>query len=369
MQKTNLKGLTRGQLADFALSIGEKKYRGKQLFDWLYTKEAGSFADMTSLSKQLRETLGARARIDALVQNEASRSAHDGTTKFLFELADGKRIETVLIPPRTAFVSGSPDDGQRRLTVCVSTQVGCPLDCRFCATASMGFLRNLTAGEIVDQVLQVKRAAERRITNVVFMGMGEPLMNYEQVVNAVEILSTGLKIAARHITISTAGWVPGIRRLADDECGAKLAVSLHSLDNSVRAGLMPVAKKYPLDALIDAVRYYYRATKTRVTFEYILFDRRNDRDEDLERLVRLSRQVPCKVNIIPFHSISFTGAEGAAELRPTPRPRMDDFIRGLRDANVTVFTRSSSGEDIFAACGQLAVAKPTSTPINHAVHA
>ncbi len=358
MNKTNLKGLSLNKLEDFAVSIGEQKYRGKQLFDWMYAKEASSFEEMTSLSKSLQEKLHSFASIDSLTLIEQQHSQHDSTTKFLFELADGKRIESVLIPPRTAFKSpdAKSEEEQKRLTLCVSTQVGCPLDCKFCATASMGLLRNLTTGEIVDQVLQAKTISGKRITNLVFMGMGEPMMNYGNVMNAVDIISAGMSIVPRRITISTAGWTPMIRQMADEHRKTKLAVSLHSMDDNVRTQLMPINKKFPLVELLDALHYYYKKVKERVTFEYILFDGLNDGEQDITRLIKLSKSIPSKLNIIPFHSIEFTHPTGmSAQLKPTPPQRAEEFVRRLHKANVSVFTRSSAGEDIDAACGQLAV--------------
>ena len=358
MKKIDLKGLTLRELEEFALSIGEQKFRGKQLFEWLYAKEASSFAEMTSISKTLREKLDTSASIGYINVVNAQESRADGTTKFLFELSDGKRIESVLIPPRTAFESpeATSEEEQKRLTLCVSTQVGCPLDCKFCATATMGFLRNLTPGEIIDQVLQVKIISRKKITNLVYMGMGEPLMNYDNVMNSVEIITTGMAIAARRITISTAGWIPGIRRMADEKRKVKLAISLHTLDEKARTELMPVTKKFGLEELIGSVKYYYRKTKRRVTFEYILFDGWNDREEDLARLIKLSKMIPCKVNIIPFHSIQSVSPEGiGSRLRPTPPGKVEAFTQRLRKAHITVFVRSSAGEDIDAACGQLAI--------------
>ena len=358
MKKLNLKGLTRRELEDFVLSVGEQKFRGKQLFDWLYTREAETPDAMTSLSKSLREKLSLSTVIDLLKMVQTQESEKDGTVKYLFELADGKRIESVLIPPRTAFQTpeASGEEEQKRLTLCVSTQVGCPLDCKFCATASMGFLRNLTAGEIVDQLLQVKKHSGKRITNLVFMGMGEPLLNYDEVMKSVEIISTAMGIAARRITISTAGWIPQIRRMADELRKAKLAVSLHTLDARLREELMPVTQRFPLDELLSSIDYYYKKTKQRVTFEYVLFDGLNDTNGDRDRLVQLSKRMPCKINIIPFHTIAFAGMNGIAmQLRPSPRKRMEKFVQDLRNSHVTVFVRSSAGEDIDAACGQLAV--------------
>jgi len=356
-EKINIRGLTLGELEEFAVSAGEKKFRGRQLFSWLYSKEAAVFSEMTSISKQLRDKLGSIASIDSLKLIARSESANDCTEKFLFELAGGGRIECVLIPPRTAFAGTEAglEEEQRRLTLCISTQAGCPLDCIFCATAAIGFKGNLTPGEIIAQVLQVKKISGRRITNLVYMGMGEPLLNYESVMKSVEIITTGMNIAARRITVSTAGWVPGIRRIADEGRKFKLAVSLHTLDEKTRRKLMPAASKFSLGELIDAVSYYYKKMKRRVTFEYILIEGWNDGAEDITRLVSLSRKVPCKVNIIPLHR---TGAGDASGLRVPLKPvssiGTEEFATKLREAHLTVFVRSSAGEDIDAACGQLA---------------
>ncbi|HXG37192.1 MAG TPA: 23S rRNA (adenine(2503)-C(2))-methyltransferase RlmN, partial [Bacteroidota bacterium] len=351
--KTNLKGLTVSELQEFVQSLGEKKYRARQIFTWLYGKRAQSFAEMTDISKGFRAVLEGVATIDNLRIVAKEVSKRDGTTKFLFELSDGLRIESVLIPPE----SHSPA-AEKRLTLCISTQVGCPLDCKFCATGTMGFLRNLTAGEIVDQVIQAQNESPRRITNIVFMGMGEPMLNYDNVMKTVEILNhdDSLNIGARHMTISTAGYADKIRQMADEGRKVKLALSLHTLDNAKRTQLMPITKKFSVEELMDAMEYYYRKTRFRPTFEYIPFDGFNDTDADAERLIRVSKRFPCKVNIIPFHSIEFTHPSGfAATLRPSPRTRMEEFVEKLRKANLTVMVRSSAGEDIQAACGQLAV--------------
>ncbi len=358
MKKYNLIGLTLGELEAFALSIGEKKYRGSQLFDWLYTKQANSFDEMTSLSKPIRGDLQSHAELKRIRLIDIQVSAFDKTEKYLFELEDGKRIESVLIPPKTAFQNheAKAEEEQKRLTLCISTQAGCPLDCQFCATASMGFLRNLTTGEIIDQIVQVKKLSGKQITNVVYMGMGEPMLNYDNVMKSVEIITTGLGIAARRITISTAGWVPGIRQMADEKRKAKLAVSLHSLNDTFRTAIMPINKKYPVHELLQAIMYYYQKTKIRITFEYILFENINDTDEDAENLVKLSKRIPLKMNIIPLHAITSSVVNRQSKkLRPTSKKRMDDFVEILRQYNVTVFVRSSAGEDIDAACGQLVV--------------
>lgn len=352
----NLFGLTQQELSDVAERLGEKRYRGKQLFEWLYAKGATSFGDMSSLAKPLRERLEHAVRIQRPEVVQRQRSRDDGTTKFLLRLADGVHVESVLIPPRLAFrgTEAANEDEQRRLTLCVSSQAGCALDCKFCATATMGLLRNLTVGEIVGQVMQVQREAARPVTNVVFMGMGEPMMNFDNVLKAVDILVTGLQIAARRITISTAGWADKIRLLADSGCKAKLAVSLHSAVDETRSRLMPVNKKFNLAALLSALEYYHAVTRKRVTYEYVFFDGVNDSDHEVAQFIAFARRVPCKVNIIPFHSIAFTGVGGlGASLRPSPR--MNAIADRLRAANLSVFVRSNAGEDIDAACGQLAM--------------
>jgi len=355
-RKPNLLGYSLAELTAFAESLGETRYRGRQLFQWLYAHGAAEFAGMSSLGKKFREKLEASAVIAGVVPVTHRRSAVDGTAKYLFALADGLRIESVLIPPASAFTGeeAAREEEQQRLTLCVSTQVGCPLDCAFCATGTMGFVRNLTPGEIVDQLLQVRRLSGRNITNVVFMGMGEPLLNYDAVMNAAGILTDGMNIAARRITVSTAGWVDAIRRMGDEQRKVKLAVSLHSAIDETRGRLMPVTRRFPVSTLVDAIDYYYRRTKRRVTLEYIFFDGVNDTAHELRELIRVARRVPCKINVIPFHSIAFAAPSGfAASLRPSPR--MEEAVDMLRAHHLTVMIRGSAGEDIEGACGQLAV--------------
>ncbi len=352
MKKQYLKGMSLPELEAFVESLGEKKYRGAQLYSWIYAKAAQSFQAMTNVSKSFRDILDETATLENLHLASNMRSK-DGTTKFLFKLSDGLAIESVLIPPDKK----SPN-AESRLTLCLSTQVGCPLDCKFCATGTMGFTRNLTTGEIIDQVLHVQRQSSHRITNLVYMGMGEPMLNYENVMKSIEIITddNSLNIGTRHITVSTAGYADKIRQMADEDRKVKLALSLHSLDNNKRTMLMPITKKYGVDELIESLAYYYRKTRHRPTFEYILFDGFNDTELDIMRFVELSKRIPCKVNIIPFHSIDFTHPSGfAASLKPTPRSRAEQFADRLRKADITVMIRSSSGEDIKAACGQLAV--------------
>jgi 23S rRNA (adenine2503-C2)-methyltransferase len=361
MKKINLKGLNLEDIQSIVEELGEKKYRAAQLYCWLYAKAAQNFYEMTDISKEFRIVLSNTSQISNLQTADQSVSA-DGTIKFLFSLEDGLAIESVLIPS-TKKTSGE----DKRLTLCVSTQVGCPLDCKFCATGAMGFLRNLTAGEIIDQVIQVQRISAKRITNLVYMGMGEPLLNYENVMKSIDVINDGrgLNIGARHITISTAGYADRIRQLADEERPVKLALSLHSLDNDKRTKLMPITKKFPVDTLIEALDYYYHKKRSRPTFEYILFDSFNDTAADIKAFVKLSRRIPCKVNLIPFHSISFMHPSGiGASLKPTPAPRIEAFADALREADITVMVRSSSGQDIQAACGQLAVFESKAKPKN-----
>jgi len=352
MTKKNLKGLNLAELHSFVEELGEKKYRAAQLYGWLYAKAAQSYDEMTDISKEFRAVLASAASISNLQQIKKSVST-DGTIKFLFSLEDELAIESVLIP---SSKKNSAED--KRLTLCVSTQVGCPLDCKFCATGAMGFVRNLTAGEIIDQVIQVQRNSAKRITNLVYMGMGEPLLNYENVMKSIDIINDGrgLNIGARHITISTAGYADRIRRLADEKRPVKLALSLHSLDNEKRTKLMPITKKFPIDTVIEALDYYYQKKRSRPTFEYILFDGFNDTPADIKAFAKLSKRIPCKVNLIPFHSISFMHPSGiGASLKPTPAQHIEVFAKALREADITVMVRSSYGQDIQAACGQLAV--------------
>ena len=357
-RRTNLLGMTREELTAFVRGIGESAYRGGQLYRWLYARGASSFDGMTDLARNFRATLGEVARVSAPEAVGRRRSA-DGTVKLLFALGDGLKVESVIIPPAAAFRGDAGE--QNRLTLCVSTQVGCPLDCAFCATGTMGFTRNLTAGEIVGQVIAASREAERNITNVVFMGMGEPLLNYEATMKAAAILTDGCGISARRMTISTAGRADRIRRMADDGARVKLAVSLHSAVDATRTRLMPINRKYPLPVLMEAVEYYYRKTRQRVTYEVIFFDGVNDAAEDVRRLVALARRVPSKINIIPFHAIGFAHPGGlGATLRPSPR--MEAIAGELRAARLRVMVRMSAGEDIDAACGQLALSGSASPP-------
>ncbi len=356
---TNIFGMNLEELGILCAENGMERFRAGQIFEWMYGRGAVSFEEMTNLSLGLRAALQGKYAIRRPVPERSATSA-DGTTKYLFQLEDGKQIESVLIPsePVDDDEGGEPATA-RRLTLCVSTQAGCALDCKFCATGSMKLLRNLTPGEIAGQFMEAQSASAAPITNIVYMGMGEPLMNYGAVMQSIEIISNekGAAISPNRITISTAGIVPAIKRMADEQRRNKLAISLHSCDNEVRTRLMPITRKYNLKSLLDAAEYYYARTRKRVTFEYILFEGVNDKPADIRNLVKLTRRIPSKVNIIPFHPIdaAFPGGVPLALNAVSPE-RMERFAQDLRAAGVTVMFRSSSGKDINAACGQLAVA-------------
>lgn len=353
MKKTNLIGLTIEELEAFVVGLGEPKYRAAQIFSWINKFRVQSFDDMLNLPQALREHCAETASITYPAIVTEQQSKHDATRKFLFKLEDGAHIESVSIPPREDAV-----DAEKRQTLCISTQIGCPLDCQFCATATMGFIRNLTAGEIVGQVLAVQAASEKPVTNIVFMGMGEPMLNYDNVMKAIDVLCahTGFAISPRRITVSTAGYATMIRRMADEDRKVKLALSLHSLRDEVRRELMPITKKFSVNGLIDALEYYTKKTKKSVMLEYIVFEGVNDTPADIALLIKAARRMDCRINLIPFHSIAFTNPHGmSAELKGAKKAEIDKFALKLREAAIPVFVRNSAGIDIDAACGQLAV--------------
>ena len=330
-------------------------FRSEQIYLWLYGKRATSFAQMTDLPKALIAKLMDRFEIPKLIVEHVSESV-DGTRKFLFGLEEGYSIETVLIPSEMR-----DDEGEaRRKTICVSTQVGCPLDCKFCATGTLKLKRNLTAGEILLQIFEVERITGEEITNMVFMGMGEPMLNYDHVVRALRIITdpkTEL-LGKRRITVSTSGIPEAIRKFAHEGLNVKLALSLHATTNALRTKLMPINKRYPLEEVLSAMDEYYAVTKIPITYEYILFKGLNDSEADARRLAKIARRTPSKVNVIPFHPIDFTDPHGiSAELRPASHNDFTHFLALLKREGVQVMVRSSSGKDIEAACGQLALAE------------
>lgn len=355
--KLELFGLTltelQGSLAQAFPSV--PGFRAEQLYQWMYQRRVRSFDEMSNLPRTLIDELKEKSYIPALKLLHQSVS-EDGTRKFLFELEDGKDIETVLIPSEMRDDAGEA----RRQTLCVSTQVGCPLDCKFCATASLKLKRNLTTGEILLQIFEVERLTGEAITNMVYMGMGEPMLNYDSVVRSLRIITdpkTEL-LGRRRITVSTSGIPDAIRDFAKEELNVKLALSLHATTNRLRTQLMPINKRYPLEEVLSAMEEYYRITRIPVTYEYILFEGLNDTEADAKRLAKITRRMPSKVNVIPFHRIDFTEPEGfGATLRPAPPEAFEEFLRMLRKHDVQVMVRSSSGQDIEAACGQLALSK------------
>lgn len=325
-------------------SLAQPSYRAGQITDWLYKKRVNSFAEMTDLPQVLRGKLAADfsfERIDVL----RVLGSTDTTRKFLFRLSDGNLIEAVLIPASPALYGLASD----RRTICVSTQVGCAYGCKFCASGLDGWKRNLRPNEIVNQIMAVERESGDRIDNIVFMGMGEPLANYENVMRAIQIINApwGISIGARHITISTSGLVPQIRKLAEQPLQIRLAVSLHGASDEVRSRIMPVNRKYNLSALLEACRYFTSRKKQRITFEYILIARVNDSDEQARKLAKHAHALGAKINLIPYNNV-----EGLNWNRPSP-DRQKRFFALLRTAGVRATLRREKGDDIAAACGQL----------------
>ena len=310
---------------------------------WVYEKQADSFAAMTNLPAPFRAKLAADFELHAVL-SVRTRRATDTTDKFLFQLRDASLIETVLIPATPGLTSQSD-----RHTICVSTQVGCAYGCRFCASGLEGVKRNLSAAEIVDQVLQVQKLTGERVSNLVVMGMGEPLANYDNVLRALKILNApwGLGLGARKITVSTVGLAPRIRQLADEPMQLRLAVSLHGATDAVRSLIMPVSKKHPLSELLDACDYYVNTKKRMLTFEYILIDNVNDMLDQAYKLASIARQLHAKVNLIPYNPV-----DGMTWKRPD-RERCKMFQHTLKTAGVTATLRTEKGTEIAAACGQL----------------
>lgn len=341
--KEDIRKLSKPELETVFVEMGEPRFRATQVFEWLWQKGARSFEEMTNLSKKLRAGLSERFAINAIEVDKVQHSA-DGTIKSRFRLHDGHLIESVLIPV--------PADD--RYTVCVSCQVGCSLSCKFCATGRMKRLRNLDAAEIFDQVVMVNEQAEAHfghpLTNIVYMGMGEPLLAYRNVVESIDRITApdGLNMSPKRITVSTAGIAKMIKKLADDQSKVNLALSLHAADDAKRDEIMPINEQNNLSVLMDALEYFYQTTRNRISYEYIAFQNFNDSLDDAANLLRLCQRFPVRVNIIEYNPI-----DGAPFLKSTEH-RIDDFARYLRDRGVMVTVRRSRGKDIDAACGQLA---------------
>ena len=340
-KRKDIRALTKEQLRNFFVSNGDKAFRGNQVYEWLWQKKAHSFEDMTNLSKEVRAMLEENFVINHIKVDTMQRS-EDGTVKNAVRLHDDLVVESVLIPTET------------RTTACVSSQVGCSLDCNFCATARLKRMRNLEPGEIYDQVVAIDNESrlyfDRPLSNIVFMGMGEPLMNYPNVMKAVEMITSneGLGMSPKRITVSTSGIPKMIKKMADDEVKFKLAVSLHSAVEEIRNEIMPFTKNFPLTDLRESLEYWYRKTKSKVTYEYVVWKGINDDKKSIDALVKFCKYVPCKVNLIEYNPIDDGIFQQASE------EATNAYIAALEKNNIVAKVRRSRGKDIDAACGQLA---------------
>lgn len=344
MKKTlkNIRHLSLAEIEQYFEELGEKKFRAKQLYEWLWQKHAMSFADMTNLSKDLRQKLGETFTLPSLTI-DATQYSSDGTIKTRFKTWDGHLVEGVLIPTTS------------RYTACVSSQIGCSLSCKFCATGYIDRKRNLEFDEIYDEVVLINKQCEtthgKKLSNIVFMGMGEPLLNYKNVLRSIERITSadGLAMSSRRITVSTAGVAKGIRQLGDDKVKFKLALSLHAATDAKRHEIMPINDTNNIKALTDALNYFYKQTGNEITFEYILFKNFNDSLKDADDLIKIYRQVPADlINIIEYNPIEFAKFEKPEE------EKVQAFMQYLEKHRVNVRLRRSRGKDIDAACGQLA---------------
>lgn len=339
--KKDIRALSKDQLRSFFQTNGDKAFRGNQVYEWLWNKNAHSFDEMTNLSKETRQLLQTHFVINHIQVHQMQRS-EDGTIKNAVKLHDGLVVESVLIPTET------------RTTACVSSQVGCSLDCKFCATARLKRMRNLNPDEIVDQVVAIHNQSllyfNRPLSNIVFMGMGEPLMNYNNVLKAIEKITSpeGLGMSPKRITVSTSGVPKMIKKMADDEVKFKLAVSLHSAIDNVRTSIMPFNEHFPLSELREALQYWYQKTKSRITYEYVVWKGINDTEKDAQALVKFCRFAPSKVNLIEYNPI------GDEHFLQADDKAIAMYQKLLEENGITVTIRRSRGKDIDAACGQLA---------------
>lgn len=337
----DIRTLSLEQLKEYFVSLGEKPFRAKQVYDWLWSKNLHSIEEMTNLSKELREKISQEFVINPISVDQLQKST-DGTIKNGVKLHDGLLVESVLIPTET------------RTTACVSSQVGCSLNCEFCATARLKRMRNLEVAEIVDQVAlidqQSKLYFDRPLSNIVFMGMGEPMMNFNNVVEAIRKIteSEGLGMSPRRITVSTSGIPKMIKKLADEELRVNLALSLHSAIEEKRNEIMPFSDKFPLTEIMESLQYWYQKTGSIITFEYCVWKGINDKEEDIKALIKYCKQVPSKVNLIQYNSI------GDGKYDQSNPEAMENYVRQLEKNGIVVVIRRSRGSDIDAACGQLA---------------
>ena len=338
----NIKSLSKEEIKDFFIQHHEKPFRANQVYEWLWKKTATNFDEMTSLSLSIRELLKSHFTLNHVTIAESQISS-DKTIKNAFRLHDGKITEGVLIPTKT------------RMTACISSQVGCSLTCKFCATGKLERLRNIDADEIFDQVALIKKQAEEQyqtpLTNIVYMGMGEPLLNYKNVLQSVDLICAdeGLGMSPKRITVSTAGIAKMIKKLGDDQVKFNLALSLHAATDEKRSQIMPINDQNNLEVLGEAIQYFHEKTGSRITFEYIIFKDFNDGIEDAQQLAKFCKQVPCKINIIEYNPID------DAEFQKAESKKTDEFAKYLEEkCKLVVNVRRSRGKDIDAACGQLA---------------
>ena len=340
-EKKDIRALTKEEIRDFFVEKGDKAFRGNQVYEWLWGKSAHTFEDMTNVSKETRQMLQNNFVINHIEVDNMQRSV-DGTVKNAVRLHDGLIVESVLIPTGT------------RTTACVSSQVGCSLDCSFCATARLKKMRNLNPDEIYDQVAAINKESllyyNRKLSNIVFMGMGEPLMNYNNVLKAIEKITSpeGLGMSPKRITVSTSGLPKMIKKLADDDVKFNLAVSLHSAIDEVRSQIMPFSKAFPLKDLRESLEYWFEKTQSRVTYEYVVWDGINDTKEAIEAFVKFCKYVPCKVNLIEYNPID------DGDFQQAKPDAINNYISNLEMNDIVVNVRRSRGKDIDAACGQLA---------------
>ena len=340
-KKPDIKNLTLEEVISFCSKYNLPKFRAKQIWEWLWKKCASSFEEMTSLSKEIRKLLHEHFSIKNIKIHNAERSL-DGTIKYSFQLHDNLLIEGVLIKSK------------KRLTACISSQVGCSLACKFCATGTLKLERNVTASEIYAQVFILNNEAlshfGKPLTNIVYMGMGEPLLNYKHLLNSIHFITSdeGLSISPKRITVSTAGIAKMIKKLADDQVKFNLAISLHSASEKKRNSLMPLNEKINLNELQEAVKYFYTKTGTRVTYEYILFKDLNDKIEDAQNLIKFAKKIPCKINLIEYNPVDNLSYQKSSN------KITESFMQLLEKHKIIVNLRKSKGKDIAAACGQLA---------------
>jgi 23S rRNA (adenine2503-C2)-methyltransferase len=337
-EKVDLKNLSPAELEDFIASFGKERYRSTQILRWLYLKGAHSLDEMTNLSKKFRQALEQISFISTLHPLLVEESS-DGTKKFLFQLEDGNRIESVLIP------------NKKRLTLCLSTQVGCVMGCRFCLTGKKGLKRNLTTAEIINQILAVRETLPDKtsITNIVLMGMGEPLANYQNTLKAVELMThpEAFKFSSRRVTVSTVGILPELEQLAREKARFRLAISLNASDEETRSRLMPINRRHPLKRILEVCRKFPLQPRARITFEYVMLEDENDSPEDAKRLLKILKAIPSKVNLIPLNEAS------GIPFKRSSKEKVRQFQEILMNGGMTTIIRASKGADISAACGQL----------------